>query len=95
MVVYVEYVLLSNFFIDAFLAYITLLSLKTKAGRLRIALSALIGSCFAVAVPYINFAAAGVVKVLMLMVMTAAMCKSPCYKRYLLTTLVYFDYSAA
>ena len=95
MVVYVEYVLLSNFFIDAFLAYITLLSLKTKAGRLRIALSALIGSCFAVAVPYINFAAAGVVKVLMLMVMTAVMCKYPCFKRYLLTTLVYFVYTAA
>ena len=95
MVVYVEYVLLSNFFIDAFLAYITLLSLKTKAGRLRIALSALIGSCFAVAVPYINFAAAGVVKVLMLMVMTAVMCKYLCFKRYLLTTLVYFVYTAA
>lgn len=95
MVVYVEYVLLSNFFIDAFIAYLTLSVLKMKASRLRICLAAAIGSAFAAAVPYINFAAAGVVKILMLAFMAAVMCKYPSFKRYLLATLLYFCFTAA
>lgn len=95
MIVYVEYVLVSNFFIDAFIAYVTLLSLKMKVKAFRIAAAALAGSCFAVAVPYINFAAAGAVKVLMLIVMTALMSKYPSFKRYVMATLLYFVYTAA
>lgn len=95
MVVYVEYVLVSNFFIDAFIAYITLISLKMRVSKARISLACLAGSLFALAVPYINFAAAGVVKVLMLMLLTALMSKYPSFKRYLLAALLYFLYTAA
>lgn len=95
MVIYVEYVILGNFFIDAFVAYLTLTLLKMKVSGWRISLAALAGSGFAAVVPYINFAAAGVVKVIMLFIMTAVMSRYPSIKRYILATLLYFAFTAA
>lgn len=95
MVVYIEYVLLSNFLIDAFVAYLTLVSLRMRASRLRICLASAFGAAFAAAVPYINFPAAGAVKVLMLLLMTAVMSKYTRFRQFLLATLLYFVYTAA
>lgn len=51
MVVYIEYAIAENFFIDYTLLFLALKTLKLKKSRLRICLSSCVGTAFAVAFP--------------------------------------------
>lgn len=54
MVIYIEYALLENFFLDAILLFLTLISAKIPIKIWRIALSAAIGAVFAVIYPLLR-----------------------------------------
>ena len=54
MEVYIEYVILDNFVIDYIILYLTLFSLKQKISHLNLILSSIIGTLFAVFMPFIT-----------------------------------------
>lgn len=55
MTVYVEYVLIDNFFIDFMLLNLTLKTVRLPVNKLKIALCSLLGSVFALIYPILNF----------------------------------------
>ncbi len=88
MVVYVEAVLLDNFFFDFLLGYLTYLLTKQKVRHFPIALSALVGSGFALAFPLIT-KYAFLFKIAALLISSLLLTLKKSLKVYLINTFVY------
>ena len=95
MEVYVESVIIDNFVIDGLIGILTLKTLRFKTNHLRIALSAAVGTAFALVMPFVRLNA-----VILLLIKTAAafllvLLLAPYKKfpRFLLAYLTYFGYT--
>lgn len=87
MIIYVEAVILDNFFLDSLLAYLTLSLVRARVRFFQVVLSALVGSGAALLMPLIGQHIP--IKLLVLMVCTAIF-SLPCSPRtYLVNTFVY------
>ena len=88
MIVYVEAVLLDNFFLDLLLGYLTLLLTKQEKKGLPIFLSAFVGSVFALFYPL--FSDYGLpIKVLVLLICSFLLTLKKSLQKYLINTFVY------
>lgn len=95
MTLYIEYVILDNMVIDYMLLSLIELATKDKINRLRKVLASLIGTVFAIFLPYISkFQILCIVyKILCALIMTFALKKYKTFKSYLWNTSLLFIFT--
>lgn len=94
MAVYIEAVILNNLLVNYFLIYAVIITLKVELNKLRIFFSCLIGTVFAVAMPYLGDGGyLFLIKIGLAFLMCAVYAKYKNFKQYLLSLIVFTSYT--
>ena len=95
MIIYVECVIINNFFIDTLIAYLSLITLRRSVKVIRLILGSIIGSLYALVTPLIEFKGDIVLKFLVAFLLCLIYAKPLNLKKYMLLCLAFLAYSFA
>lgn len=93
MKIYIEYVIFNNFFVDLMILYWSGLAGGRKISFFRIIISSVIGTLYAVLLPYISFKGDIAVKFALALIMTLIAFRYKRIKEYALTLIYFFAFT--